>query len=42
MALQATSNLIADWNKAPEHHTPADEIDEEEIAKIRATLEDKH
>ncbi len=31
VAIQALSNLIADWNKAPEHHTPADDIDEDEI-----------
>jgi TRAP-type C4-dicarboxylate transport system permease small subunit len=41
VALQALSNLIADWNKAPEHHSPADEIDEIEIANIRRTLEGK-
>ncbi len=41
VTLQAISNLIADWNKAPEHHSPADEIDEEEIEQIRRTLEDK-
>lgn len=40
VTIQAVSNLIADWNKAPEHHNPADEIDEIEIAKIRKTLED--
>jgi len=40
VAVQALSNLIADWNKAPEHHTPADEIDEAEIESIRRTLED--
>lgn len=40
VALQALSNLIADWNKAPEHHSPMDEIDETEIANIRRTLED--
>lgn len=39
VTIQAVSNLIADWNKAPEHHSPADEIDEDEIEKIRATLE---
>ncbi|SNS22469.1 TRAP transporter small permease subunit [Antarctobacter heliothermus] len=39
VALQALSNLIADWNKAPEHHNPADEIDETEIENIRKTLE---
>ncbi|MEO0913874.1 MAG: TRAP transporter small permease [Pseudomonadota bacterium] len=38
VALQAAWNLIMDWNKAPEHHTPADEIDEQEIAEIRATI----
>lgn len=41
VAIQALSNLIADWNKAPEHHSPADEIDETEIENIRRTLEDK-
>ncbi|MCA0995756.1 TRAP transporter small permease subunit [Alloyangia pacifica] len=40
VALQALSNLIADWNKAPEHHSPADEIDQTEIENIRRTLED--
>ncbi|WP_254695423.1 TRAP transporter small permease subunit [Oceanicola sp. D3] len=38
VAVQAVSNLIADWNKAPEHHT--DELDEQEIENIRKTLED--
>jgi len=37
VAVQALSNLIADWNKAPEHHV--DEIDEVEIENIRKTLE---
>jgi TRAP-type C4-dicarboxylate transport system permease small subunit len=35
VALQALSNLIADWHKAPAAH---DEIDETEIENIRATL----
>lgn len=39
VAIQALSNLIADWNKAPEHHSPADEIDEHEIELLRRTLE---
>ncbi|MBL4915689.1 TRAP transporter small permease subunit [Szabonella alba] len=39
VALQALSNLIADWNKAPEHHSPADDIDQTEIENIRRTLE---
>ena len=38
VALQALSNLIADWNKAPEAHNPADEIDEAEIEKLKKTL----
>jgi TRAP-type C4-dicarboxylate transport system permease small subunit len=40
VAIQAISNLIADWNKAPEHHGP-DDIDEVEIENIRRTLEEK-
>jgi len=40
VAIQALSNLIADWNKAPEHHSPADEIDEAEIEMLRRTLKD--
>lgn len=40
VAIQAVSNLIADWNKVSEHHSAADEIDETEIANIRATLGD--
>ena len=38
VAVQAVSNLIADWNKQPEHHTPIDDIDETEIENIRNTL----
>jgi TRAP-type C4-dicarboxylate transport system permease small subunit len=42
VALQALSNLIKDWDKAPEHHSPADDIDEHEIEEIRKVLgEDK-
>ena len=42
VTIQAVSNLIADWNKEPEQHNPADEIDETEIENIRRTLgEDK-
>ncbi|MCT4576572.1 TRAP transporter small permease subunit [Donghicola sp.] len=40
VAVQAVSNLIADWNKAPEHHGH-DDIDEHEIETLRRTLEDK-
>ncbi|SHI06117.1 TRAP transporter small permease subunit [Marivita hallyeonensis] len=38
VTLQAVSNLIADWDKEPGEHTPADDIDEEEIEKIKQTL----
>ena len=38
VAIQAVSNLIADWNKLPEHHGH-DDIDETEIENIRRTLE---
>ncbi|SMX51119.1 TRAP transporter small permease subunit [Actibacterium lipolyticum] len=41
VCIQAVSNLIADWNKEKEHHTPMDEIDEVEIENIRRTLEEK-
>lgn len=40
VAIQALSNLIADWNKAPESHTPIEDIDETEIQSIRRTIED--
>ena len=39
VAIQAVSNLFADWNKAPEHHSPADEIDQTEIETLRRKLE---
>jgi hypothetical protein len=40
VAVQAISNLIADWNReAADLH--ADEIDETEIETIRRTLEDR-
>ncbi|POF29757.1 TRAP transporter small permease subunit [Roseibium marinum] len=39
VAIQALSNLIADWNKAPEVHLPVDEIDEHEIELIRKNIE---
>ena len=38
VAAQAISNLIRDWNLAPEHHTAADEIDEEEIEKLKKII----
>ncbi len=38
VALQALSNIISDWNKAPEH-LAVDDIDKTEIENIRRTLE---
>ena len=40
VALQALSNLIADWHKIPESHSPMDDIDETEIEHIRKSIED--
>ena len=40
VALQALSNLIADWHKMPEHHSPMDDIDEHEIEIIRQSVKD--
>lgn len=40
VAIQALSNLIADWHKMPEHHSPIDEIDQREIELIRKSIED--
>lgn len=40
VAIQALSNLIADWKKAPESHTPMDDIDESEIENIRQSIKD--
>jgi TRAP-type C4-dicarboxylate transport system permease small subunit len=41
VTIQAVSNLIADWNKLPEHHKGIEDIDETEIENIRRTLEEK-
>lgn len=38
VAVQAVVNLIADWNKQPETHSAADDIDEEEIARLKAAV----
>lgn len=41
VAIQALSNLISDWNDAPESHSPMDDIDQTEIENLRRTLENK-
>ncbi|MEM1164351.1 MAG: TRAP transporter small permease subunit [Pseudomonadota bacterium] len=38
VAVQAVINLISDWNLAPEHHSPADDVDEEELAAIKRSV----
>lgn len=38
VACQAVINLISDWNREPEMHSAADDIDEEEIARLRAAV----
>ncbi|PTX54225.1 TRAP-type mannitol/chloroaromatic compound transport system permease small subunit [Litoreibacter ponti] len=38
VAVQAVVNLIADWNAEPVIHTAADDIDEDEIARLRAAV----
>ena len=40
VAVQALSNLIADWHKVPEVHTPMDDIDQTEIDHIRESIKD--
>lgn len=36
VAVQAVINLISDWNAEPKVHTAADDIDEDELARLRA------
>lgn len=38
VAIQAVVNLISDWNAEPVIHTAADDIDKEELARIRAAV----
>ncbi|MDJ0683841.1 MAG: TRAP transporter small permease [Alphaproteobacteria bacterium] len=35
VAVQAVLNLVRDWDKLPEHHAVSDEIDEDEIERIK-------
>lgn len=41
VAIQALSNLIADWNETTEGHSPLDDVDQTEIENLRRTLESK-
>ena len=38
VAVQSIINLISDWNDEPTIHTAADDIDEEELARLRASV----
>ena len=38
IALQSIANLIADWNREPESHSAADDIDEEELEAIKRSV----
>lgn len=38
VAVQAVLNLISDWNAEPLVHTAADDIDEDELARLRAAV----
>lgn len=38
VALQAVANLINDWNAEPVIHTAADDIDEDELERLRAAV----
>ena len=41
VSVQAIANLIADWNKAPEHHAPVDEAEIEELKQeLAGRIED--
>mgnify|MGYP005733700971 FL=1 len=41
VAAQSLLNLINDWNKEPEVHTAADDIDEEEIERLKKSVGEK-
>ena len=40
VAAQALLNLINDWNKEPEIHTAADDIDQDEVERLKKTVGD--
>lgn len=41
VAVQAVVNLISDWNAEPVIHTAADDIDEDELERLRASVGDE-
>jgi hypothetical protein len=40
VAIQAILNLIKDWNLEPEVHTAADDIDQDEIERLKKAVGD--
>jgi hypothetical protein len=38
VAAQAVINLIADWNAEPVKHSAADDIDQDELEKLKAAV----
>jgi len=40
VAIQAILNLIKDWNLEPEIHTAADDIDQDEIERLKKAVGD--
>jgi len=38
VAIQSVLNLIADWNKAPEIHSAADDIDHDELERLKKSV----
>ena len=41
VAIQSLLNLINDWNKEPEVHTAADDIDQDEIERLKKSVGDE-
>jgi len=38
VAIQSVLNLIADWNKEPEIHSAADDIDQDELERLKKSV----
>ena len=38
VAIQSVLNLIADWNKEPEIHSSADDIDQDELERLKKSI----
>ena len=38
VAIQSVLNLITDWNKEPEIHSAADDIDQDELERLKKSV----